>query len=78
MSVELRTCLTEEFNIEVSPRMRHRLTPGSLIGSHRRDKRQTVFLVFQLPTSTSVGLHRNGDDPGDVPSPIEENQVAPQ
>ena len=54
----------------------NRLTPGSLIESHNRDKRQIVSLIFQLPTNTSAGLRGNGGDPESAPSPIEKNQVA--
>ena len=56
----------------------NRLTPGSLIESHNRDKRQIVSLIFQLPTSTSAELHGNGGDPESAPSPTEENRVALQ
>ena len=56
----------------------NRLTPGSLIKSHNRDKRQIVSSIFQFPTNTSAGLCGNGGDPESAPSPIGENQVALQ
>ena len=54
----------------------NRLTPGSLIKSHNRDKRQIVSSIFQLPINTSAELHGNGGDPESAPSPTEENWVA--
>ena len=41
----------------------NRLTPGSSIESHNRDKRQIVSSTFQFPTNTSAGLCGNGGDP---------------
>ena len=54
----------------------NRLTPGSLIKSHNRDKRQIVSSIFRLPMNTSAGLRGNGGDPESAPSPTEENWVA--
>ena len=56
----------------------NRLTPGSLIESHNRDKRQIVSSIFQFPMNTSAGLCGNGGDPGSASSPIGENRVALQ
>ena len=52
----------------------NRLTPGSLIKSHNRDKRQIVSSTFQFPMNTSAGFCGNGGDPESAPSPIEENR----
>ena len=38
----------------------NRLTPGSLIESHNRDKSQSVSSNFQFPTNTSAELYGNG------------------
>ena len=56
----------------------NRLTPGSLIESHNRDKRQIVSSTFQFPMNTSAGLCWNGGDPESAPSPMEENRVVLQ